>query len=450
MNTSGGSRRGCPPAASSSNNTTPNNNPARRFKPYFNRSSAAPAPRIKPKSFALPTDTTPTPTPTDLDALVWLQYFPHGEKPAAGSCVDTKLRAMQAFVDRNGKLFDWPAIQRQHVAPLYAKTFAEDAALLKAWPTFNADLSENPDETLHCLAYVLHKRIVRLPPPAPTTTQPRQQPFASQHASASICKITPLLNICLRRVHVRLEGSGPRISLRSLKVCHYGRLITLRGTVIRVGSARLLCAWLTFRCGSCRAEQIVQQPDGRMTTPSRCPAAQCRAQSAFEPLLAAVHTRTESQQTVRLQESMQGAQFDAGYVPRAIELELACDLVGTLSPGDDVLVTGVMKVHPDEAAAVAAATAGGSGGATAGQRKQPTASLHHMYVEALSVACEKDVQKVRHSEFTAQDMKAIEQIRGEPSVLRLLVHSLCPAIYGHEMVKAGKIRCVLHRELHLA
>lgn len=417
-----------------------NSHSTRRFNPYLKRSSApSSALRIKTTSFAIPSDSSPaacTPTSTDLDALIWLQYFPN-EKHSIGSSLDTKLRAMQAFVDRNGpQLFDWPAVQRQHIAPLYAKTLTENAALLKVWPTINADLSEHPDETLYCLAYVLHKHIVRLPIPS--------QSSASQMSTAATGTAT-LLNVCLRRVHIRLEDSGLRISLRSLKVCHYGRLITLRGTVIRVASVRLLCTWLAFRCASCQAEQIVLQPDGRMQMPTRCLASDCRAQSAFEPQLASLYTRTESQQTIRLQESMQGTQFDAGYVPRAIELELNCDLVGTLSPGDDVLVTGIMKVHPDEAAAVAAATANG-GGTKSGHRKQPTASLHHMYVEALSVSCDKNVQqKIRHNDFTVSDMEAIEQIRQEPSVLRLMVHSLCPGIYGHEIVKAGTFTIVRKR-----
>lgn len=31
----------------------------------------------------------------------------------------------------------------------------------------------------------------------------------------------------------------------------------------------------------------------------------------------------------------------------------------------------------------------------------------------------------------------LQQIHSEPNLFKLLVHSLCPGIYGHEMVKAG-------------
>ena len=40
-------------------------------------------------------------------------------------------------------------------------------------------------------------------------------------------------------------------------------------------------------------------------------------------------------------------------------------------------------------------------------------------------------------EFTKKELYAIEEIQGEENLFRLLVQSLCPSIYGHEMVKAG-------------
>lgn len=132
---------------------------------------------------------------------------------------------------------------------------------------------------------------------------------------------------------------------------------------------------------------------------------------------------------------MQGAQFESGRVPRTVELEFAADLVDACSPGDEVTVTGVLKVQSEEAGGEGG---GGGGGGAQQQRKEPTASLHRLFLDAVAVACDKNVMKMRRSEFSAQDLEAIGRIRAEPCVLRLLVHSLCPEIYGHEMVKAGE------------
>lgn len=40
-------------------------------------------------------------------------------------------------------------------------------------------------------------------------------------------------------------------------------------------------------------------------------------------------------------------------------------------------------------------------------------------------------------EFSLKDLYAIQKIQEEPNVFKTVVNSLCPAIYGHELVKAG-------------
>ena len=42
-------------------------------------------------------------------------------------------------------------------------------------------------------------------------------------------------------------------------------------------------------------------------------------------------------------------------------------------------------------------------------------------------------------DFTMKDLYAIEEIQSEENLFRLLVGSLCPSIYGHELVKAGLV-----------
>lgn len=45
--------------------------------------------------------------------------------------------------------------------------------------------------------------------------------------------------------------------------------------------------------------------------------------------------------------------------------------------------------------------------------------------------------------FSKRDLEAVKQIGNDPDAFRLLVHSLCPAIYGNEMVKAGLLLSLL-------
>lgn len=158
-----------------------------------------------------------------------------------------------------------------------------------------------------------------------------------------------------------------------------------------------------------------------MTVPTSC-SPTCRAKSNFIPILSSPYTRTEATQMIRLQESMEGPQFDAGRVPRNIEVCLQQDLVDSVCPGDDVTITGIPKVRPLEET-----------------HRKDQASLYKIYLQCVFIVCHKNFRANRKHDFTEKDLEAIRTIKDEPCPFRLLVHSLCPSIYGHELVKAGLI-----------
>ena len=49
--------------------------------------------------------------------------------------------------------------------------------------------------------------------------------------------------------------------------------------------------------------------------------------------------------------------------------------------------------------------------------------------------------------FTDTDMCAVREIFEDENTFRLLVNSLCPTIFGHELVKAGLVLCLVCRAL---
>jgi hypothetical protein len=48
------------------------------------------------------------------------------------------------------------------------------------------------------------------------------------------------------------------------------------------------------------------------------------------------------------------------------------------------------------------------------------------------------------SHYTENDLDTIKMIASEPSPFELIVYSLCPGIFGHELVKAGMYVCSTH------
>lgn len=326
-----------------------------------------------------------------------------------GSVLHKNCQTFVTHILAHPDTYTMPKIRQQLWFPVAHQMLVSDERIQSKWPTFEQDLIENPSDTLNCIGLAMHQCL--------------QEWHAIQISQASTSSADG--NMHLKLIVARLFGCGPVVNLRSVKLANFGRLVCVHGTIIRVSQSEILCSWMAFQCRTCLAEQTLKLIDGIMAMPMSCRSSGCRARSHFEPLLLSPYTRTESFQTMRLQESMKGTQFDSGRVPRAMEVELSRDLVDSVCPGDDVTVVGILKVRPSDEMQF--------------QRKTPQPSLYRMYLEAVSVASNKNDQSSRKNELTARDMRAIDMIKSEPCPFRLFVHSLCPSIYGHEMVKAGLI-----------
>ncbi|XP_036683152.1 DNA helicase MCM8 isoform X2 [Balaenoptera musculus] len=161
----------------------------------------------------------------------------------------------------------------------------------------------------------------------------------------------------------------------------------------------------------------------------QCPVPACRGKS-FTALRSSPLTATMDWQSIKIQESMSDDQREAGRIPRTIECELVHDLVDSCVPGDTVTITGVVKVSNAEE----------------GSRNKNDKCMFLLYIEANSVSNSKG-QKTKASEdgckhgtlmeFSLKDLYAIQEIQSEENLFKLIVNSLCPVIFGHELVKAG-------------
>lgn len=124
-----------------------------------------------------------------------------------------------------------------------------------------------------------------------------------------------------------------------------------------------------------------------------------------------------------------------GRVPRTLECELVGDVVDSCVPGDIVIVSGEVKV---------VSTDEGSG-----KSKKKDQAMFLLYLHVNSVVGPRTRSRAEADgdmtgaddtelvEFSLKDLYAIQLIQEEKDVFKMLVNSLCPAIYGHELVKAG-------------
>ncbi|CBI32613.3 unnamed protein product, partial [Vitis vinifera] len=132
-----------------------------------------------------------------------------------------------------------------------------------------------------------------------------------------------------------------------------------------------------------------------------------------------------------------------GRVPRTVECELTEDLVDACIPGDVVTVTGIIRQINNYM------DIGG------GKSKNKNQGLFYLYLEAVSIKNSKsqyiseDLQDsnadARATElldlfsFSPRDLEFIVKFSEEHGSdrFRQILQSICPSIYGHELVKAG-------------
>lgn len=231
--------------------------------------------------------------------------------------------------------------------------------------------------------------------------------------------------LSLQLIRARIYGHTPIVNLSALRQDIYNCLISVRGTVVRVNPPSLTCSWIAYRCSKCNAEQAVRQTDVvRSMGPNSCKTTGCMARSNFIMLQSSPYTQTEPYQTIRLQESVQSVK---GQVPKTIDVDLAFDLVDTVCPGDDITVIGIMDLRSSERIGFNRVKQGAQAG------------LHKYFINAVTVVSNKNTIAVRNLDFNERELEMVKSIGNQPNIFKVLVHSLCPRIFGHEMVKAGLI-----------
>jgi DNA helicase MCM8 len=122
---------------------------------------------------------------------------------------------------------------------------------------------------------------------------------------------------------------------------------------------------------------------------------------------------------------------DPGRVPRTVECELTEDLVDSCVPGDVVTVAGTVKAQTPEQDKNF-------------RGKDKSKALFVLYIDANAIDNAKNVDngKVELMNFQIKELFAIQEISNEPNIFRLIVQSICPGIYGNELVKAGLALCL--------
>jgi DNA replication licensing factor MCM7 len=216
------------------------------------------------------------------------------------------------------------------------------------------------------------------------------------------------------------------ISLRNVRSRSMGRLVTVRGMIVRASDVKPFCVVATYSCDSCGAEvyQVVQNK--REFMPQRfCPSGDCqKAKNKGQTL----HLQTRGSKFVKFQElKLQElpSQVPMGHVPRSMSVYCRGELTRLASPGDVVTVDGVFL--PQRLA-------------ESGYRAMVAGLISTTYLEAQNVVVHKKsydeslLDSLSEEESVKLDAEIMEVATGEDPIGRLS-QSIAPEIFGHEDIK---------------
>uniref|UniRef100_A0ACD5U2I4 Uncharacterized protein n=1 Tax=Avena sativa TaxID=4498 RepID=A0ACD5U2I4_AVESA len=349
--------------------------------------------------------------PTEL-TKVWPRYFPGETEPSSAHDPRAELVAdLVKVLELKERSKFLPRVEDDGVIFFLPIDFQQLKSLCDGTNLLDA-LKKNPKEALICMGAAVH---------------------LYEFSGGNVNDI--------EKVNIRLYNHTETIiALKNLKAAYIKKLVTVRGTVVKVSTVKPLVLELDFHCVKCATTIHRVFSDGKFSPPVSCVIQGCKGRT-FTPVRSTA--KLIDFQKIRIQELASAENREEGRVPRTIECELTEDLVDCCIPGEVVTVTGIVKVLNNYM------DVGG------GKSKSKNQGLYYLYLEAISIRNSKGHAVSENSgasstntlpsgsfsfeSFTDKDLEFIFEYNNEhgPDLFRQILHSFCPSIYGHELVKAG-------------
>lgn len=263
--------------------------------------------------------------------------------------------------------------------------------------------------------------------------RPKQAIFAAEEALRELLPRHLDAPIHFRVSEFPADLADVRVEVRKIRKKHLGRLITVEGLVRKVTEVRPKIQDAVYQCVRCTAVIEVPQDGQILKEPLECYEDQggCKRSAAStkfvlltgpsslsDPFEEAGEGRTlrfsefVDTQRIEIQESPEGLR--GGDQPQRLAGFLDDDLAGIVSPGDRVVLNGILREYPRH-------TSGGK------------ATIFDIYLEILSVERQKhDYEEIP---ITEEDEERIKLLASDTAVYEKLTRSIAPSIYGLEVEK---------------
>jgi len=215
----------------------------------------------------------------------------------------------------------------------------------------------------------------------------------------------------LDNAHVRVINIPNRIPIRDLRSKHLSKFIAVEGMIRRATEVRPRITKAAFKCMRCDTVTYVEQPGSKLDEPySGCENENCGKRGPFK--LVIEQSEFIDSQKGQIQESPES--LKGGSNPQSIEINFSDDLTGLVSPGDRVIINGILRSVPR-------------------MLREGKSTFYDLVLEANSI--ERLDQEYDELDISAEEEQQILELSRDPKIYEKIVDSIAPTIYGNEHVK---------------
>lgn len=210
--------------------------------------------------------------------------------------------------------------------------------------------------------------------------------------------------------HFRVKNLDKTMEVRGVRAENVGEFIQLKGILTRASDVKPEIKVATFTCMRCNEENRVMQTGKEFREPQMCQNPDCGKKGPFR--LEEQNSEFRDWQSVRIQELPEALR--GGRVPRNLSAIVRDDMVDQATPGNEVVVTGVLRTIQE----------------SEGHKKKNTFKkvLHINHI----IVNEKSVEETDLSE---EEEEWVEELKENEDVRELVINSVAPSIFGYDKIK---------------
>jgi replicative DNA helicase Mcm len=229
------------------------------------------------------------------------------------------------------------------------------------------------------------------------------------HATESLKAMDLPADVEFTEVHVRIRHLPELTLIKDIRSVHINTLISVTGLVRKATEVRPRIVNAAFKCARCGDLTYLPQEE-HFVEPFECDKDSCGRKGPFKLV------RDESEfidfQKIRIQDSPD--EVRPGEQPQTLDAIVMEDLTGRISPGDRVVLVGVLRSYQ-----------------RATQQGKSTA--FDLLLDTVSFEIEE--KGFEEIEVTKEDEYKIQELGKDPEIYGKIIGSIAPSIYGYEEVK---------------